>query len=263
MTTAARVHVQARKRRKPRLCRRRPVALALLLCLGASPVALHSDMGRADAALTDATRARIERGIGRLLVPAIRYRDGYARHYDEQCSATLVADAPQRESTLLLSAWHCIEDYRDLSRDLVFVAGDGRHYPVTVVASGGGMRSDWLLLRLAEALPGPLPLGAVDRRSTPALILAGYPRSASVASALALRTACTITGADGADLSSDCVLTRGASGGAAIDVSGAPRYLGVISRGDGQSQSIFVPVGRFYEHVRGHLARAAERAAPP
>lgn len=245
-----------------RALRYHSVLAALLLGVGAGAVSPGRAGSGDSPPLAEETRARIERGIGRLLVPAVRYRNGYPRHYDEQCSATLVSDAPRRDSRLLISAWHCVEDYRDLSRDLIFVSADARRHRAGIVASGGSMDNDWVLLRLREPLPGPLPLAGPDSGKAGALVLAGLPKSAVRDSSLVLRTACAVTGYDGTDLRSDCVLTRGASGGAAVDVTGTPRYLGVISRGDGASQSIFVPVARFYEQLRLHLATAADPAAP-
>lgn len=207
-------------------------------------------------------------GLGRLLVPAVRYENGYPVHYDERCSATVVAPAGHTASTLIISAWHCLEDYRDLSRALLFESrreGVARAFPVV---SGGSMHSDWALLRvdrpLSEFLPLPespavglhraaLPPVDPSADQRPALLMAGFPRRAGRPGAGPLVRRCTILGRDGADLRGDCILHKGASGGAVLSGEREPAYLGVISRGDGESQSIFVPVARFLERIRPYF----------
>ena len=206
-------------------------------------------------------------GLGRLLVSAVRYENGYPVHYDERCSATVVAPAGHTASTLIISAWHCLEDYRDLSRALRFESpreGVARAFPVV---SGGSMHSDWALLRVDRPLSEFLPLPEspavglhraavqpVDPSATerPALLMAGFPRGGGPGAGPLVRR-CTILGRDGADLRGDCILHKGASGGAVLSGEREPAYLGVISRGDGESQSIFVPVARFLERIRPYF----------
>jgi hypothetical protein len=203
--------------------------------------------------------------VGRLLVPALRYRDGYAEHFDERCSATLVAaSAGATHSRLLLSAWHCVEDYRDLSRPLVFESAEGDRSRANILVSGGGMHSDWVLLRLMDTLPGPASLGRepIARSGTvPAmplqdmpLLMAGYPReSHGPGSTLETAGNCRIIGMDNADARSNCIIQKGASGGAVFSGAEDHRYLGVISRGDGESESIFVPLERFHRSITPYL----------
>jgi hypothetical protein len=190
--------------------------------------------------------------MGRLFVPAIRYENGYARHYDEQCSATLVGAQRGETSKLLLSAWHCLEDYRDLSRPIIFESLRGIRHPVHLLASGGGMDSDWALLRLPVALPAPAAIDVVPDSAPRRATLAGFPQGED----LVLGHGCAFTGLAGRDQRTDCVLQRGASGGAAFSDSPEPTYLGVISRGDGETQSIFVPVARFIDRIRIHFPQA-------
>jgi hypothetical protein len=198
--------------------------------------------------------------VGRLLVPALRYRNGYAEHFDERCSATLVAASPRAtHSRLLLSAWHCVEDYRDLSRPLVFESAAGDRSKANILVSGGGMHSDWVLLRLMDELPGPVslvpdPSPSMGNTSDGPLLMAGYPREAHGAGST-LETAgnCRIIGMDKADARSDCVLQKGASGGAVFSGTEDHRFLGVISRGNGESESIFVPLLRFHSRITPYL----------
>ncbi len=191
--------------------------------------------------------------VGRLLVPAVRYEEGYPRHYDEHCSATLVAPDTSRASKLLVSAWHCLEDYRDLSRPLLFQRGNAPGHPVSVVVTGGSMDSDWALLRLDKPQADFQPLRAASNSPPNTLIMAGFPNDMPREETAALVRHCELIGRDGRDLRSNCVLKKGASGGAVIAPDGAGTFIGVISRGDSESQSIFVPVERFIDRIQPYF----------
>jgi hypothetical protein len=208
----------------------------------------------ASAESSQANLAQALHSVGRLLVPAIRYEDGYPRHYDEQCSATLIrSDRAKAHSDLILSAWHCVEDYRDLTRPLLFLTAAGDQLEAIVLASGGSMHSDWVLLRLASSLPQPVRLAANDEYAA-RLVMAGYPRAVDRGQPTLRQTAhCRITGSDRGDKRSDCVLRKGASGGAVL-AADSLAFIGVISRGDGATQSIYVPVTRFRERIKPYLA---------
>lgn len=196
--------------------------------------------------------------VGRLIVPAVRYRDGYARNYREQCSGTLISAAQsKRESDLVISAWHCLEDYRDLSRPLVFVNPEGERREARVLVSGGSMRDDWALLRLSAPLSDPTTIAPDANRTVPrgrAVTMAGYPRQdGSEISRPQVRARCAITAQRDGDTESDCILRVGASGGGVFGVDAEETYLGVISRGDSSSLSIFVPYSRFAAKLRPYL----------
>lgn len=185
--------------------------------------------------------------VGRLLIPAVRYQNGYVRHYDERCSGTVVTEPGGSHSTVVISAWHCLEDYRDLSRPLIFETIDGRRSEVRLLASGGSMEQDWALLRLAEA-QAALPIDDAGIPSTVTMV--GFPRAS--ASSAQTQVRCSLMGLDGADYRGGCALKPGASGGGVISTDGQ-QYLGVVSRGDGVTQSIFVPVERFRQALRAHF----------
>ncbi|MFT4769515.1 MAG: hypothetical protein ACI8RN_002660 [Glaciecola sp.] len=193
--------------------------------------------------------------VGKLHVPGQRYENGYARHYDESCSATLITDNVQAESSaLIISAWHCMEFYRDTSKPLTFETMSGELRNANLITSGGSMYSDWALLRLNAPLPFPAVLNSANNEAATTLIMAGYPRSTSPQIRLIPTVSdCLVTGFDGADARSDCVLQRGASGGAVFSGSNDYRYLGVISRGDGESQSVYVPLARFRANISAYL----------
>lgn len=248
----------------------RVLAAALILAGLARAGASGTGNTPADAKLTDADSTEsaavaipgaLRSGVGQLWVPAKRFRNGYAEHFDEHCSAALVTTKESLPSRLLLSAWHCIEDYRDLSRDLLFETQDGRRHPARVVASGGGMHGDWAILRLRKPLPGGLLLTPPSEKRGDTHAMAGFPRRADGDAALVHARHCRVTGRDGPDLRSDCILSKGASGGAVVDAGDARVYRGVISRGDARSVSIFVPLTRFYRQLRPLLGTT--RSAAP
>ncbi|WOJ96133.1 serine protease [Congregibacter brevis] len=226
----------------------------MLLCAISSAIA--DDSARPESF------ARALDSVGKLHVPGQRYENGYAKHYDESCSATLITDDNQSEaSQLIISAWHCIEFYHDTSKPLTFETARGETRNANLIASGGSMYSDWALLRLDSPLNSPSVLLVPDNVDAGAgdLLMAGYPRS-NTAETKILETAynCRVTGTDGPDARSDCVLQKGASGGGVFSIavgSGGKtlQYLGVISRGDGESQSIYVPLKRFHSRIAAYL----------
>lgn len=201
-------------------------------------------------------------GVGQLLVPGIRYENGRGRHYDERCSATLVTTIQGRPSPWLLTAWHCLEYYRDLSRPIVFVHASGERTTATASSSGGDMAADWALLRLAKPMPDAVALVSTETAPGTPLVMAGYSRREDVAlPPLATDRGCRVTEPAGADLASDCHARRGASGGAVFAAEGRHRYLGIISRGDSDRLSIFVPLSRLADHLRPLLELAEPDAA--
>lgn len=199
-------------------------------------------------------------GVGQLLIPTVHFESGYRRHFNERCTATLVAPGRDSNSRLLLTAWHCLEYYRDLSRPILFEHADGRRVEARQRASGGSMRDDWALLELREALPGAIPLLPVEVSPGTAVIMAGFSRQQGKESPpLTLDRHCRVTSREGEDLGTDCHARRGASGGPVFSAVVPRRYLGIVSRGDSAALSIFVPVSR----VIPHLGEAAGHSLPP
>ena len=202
------------------------------------------------------------RAVGRLNIPTSRREDGRRRHYDERCSGTLLA-APdaERAARFVVSAWHCLEYYTDLSRDIRFEirAADGRLLrPLArAVADGGSMGADWALLELDPPIPADHSTGAVLDTSTvragALLAMAGYsgdPGLGAGGERLTYDPACRLTGASGADRLTDCQAYKGASGGGAFR---GGRLVGVLSRGDSRGRSIYVPAARFSVAVTRRL----------
>jgi hypothetical protein len=185
--------------------------------------------------------------------------EGRRKHRLDDCSATLVASsAGSSRSDIVITAWHCLEFYHDLSRPILFTLLPGSHEPITReayrLADGGGMHADWALLKLYQPVSATRVAGLVPRGApeTPPLqvTMAGYSRDEGLGAGgevLTYHPACRVTRwTDGAG-ESDCSAYKGASGGAVVRVSdsGQAEYTGVISRGNGDNVSIFVPVADF------------------
>lgn len=208
--------------------------------------------------------------IGRLLVPGIRYESGYRRHHTERCSATLVSAPGAARAEHVVTAWHCLEYYEDLSQRILFSLTDAQGQTLEIEArrleQGGSMDADWAILSLNRAISrqqapalSPLP-GPIDATRT--LVMAGFSRDAGRGMGgrvLSYDPACAITHRDREDMGSDCRAHKGASGGAVVQLgnAGEPWFSGVISRGDGGAISEFVPVRRFRQALLRHLGRPA------
>ena len=209
--------------------------------------------------------------VGQLLIPAIRFEDGRRRHFDERCSATVVTADNSSSSRWILTAWHCLEYYGDLSRDITFLHGDGSTSKATTVASGGGLHADWALMRLTDDMQHPVALTDTTVNPGDLLVMAGFSRSADGGTNPPLESdlRCKVTAFEGRDLSSNCHARRGASGGAVFsreshDGAEKPgRYLGIISRGDSNQHSIFVPLNRLARALSPYLALDPVSAAAP
>ncbi len=206
------------------------------------------------------------RAIGKLTVPAVQYQGGYPSHHRENCSATLVSEAPGRRADTLLTAWHCLEDYRDLSRPITVTlrGADGGAIVREAyrAADGGGMHADWAVLKLSRAVSSeevvalPVHPGLADRGLP--IIMAGYSGDEGLGAAgqaLTYDEGCRITGQQPGESESDCRAFKGASGGAVVQLApdGKARLCGVISRGDSASVSYFVPLDKFRSAVNRYL----------
>ena len=56
--------------------------------------------------------------VAAINVPTLKHEAGRTRHYREQCSATLINHDNARQDQWLITAWHCIEHYKDLSQTI-------------------------------------------------------------------------------------------------------------------------------------------------
>lgn len=204
--------------------------------------------------------------VGRLRVPGSRKLQGSRNHYNEDCSATLVSRSARNSADTIVTAWHCLEFYNDLSKPIVFtltsVNKEVLRREAYRLADGGGMHADWAILRLYEAVPtqavapiGILSGGAdLNRQVT----MAGYSRDSGIGNNgehLTFDANCSITSRERNSSHTDCTAHKGASGGAVVQLNrnGQALLAGVISQGDGNGLSIYVPVTGFRNALSLHL----------
>jgi len=236
--------------------------LALLSIVETVPALADHGPGAADRRLPVADDAPTWLlAVGRLAIPTSRVENGRRRHYDERCSGTLLAPPDGGDAQFVLSAWHCLEYYTDLSRTIRFelagLAGEVLERRARAVASGGGMAADWALLQLDPPIPaGRGATAELDGREVAAgsrLAMAGFsgdPGLGAGGERLTYDPACRVTGLSGPDRLTDCLAYKGASGGGAFH---GGRLVGVLSRGDSQGRSIYVPTARFLPAVTRRL----------
>ena len=192
------------------------------------------------------------RAVGRLTVPGFETVDGKRRHRDENCSASLVG--PQT----VVTAWHCFEFYRDLSRDALFTlphAPRPRQVAARRLTDGGGMSADWALLRLQRPIHDvdPIPVRRYSNTLEPAtLALAGFARDRALGKGgrnLTWEANCRLTATERNRVGTNCVTFKGASGGAVVSQG---ELVGVISAGDGEGVTYFAPSSLFMLNLRLH-----------
>ena len=206
------------------------------------------------------------RAVGKLQVPGHKYRDGRRAHHREDCSATLVARPASTRADTIVTAWHCLEFYRDLSKPITFTLMPGSELHSTReayrLADGGGMHADWAILRLYEAVSlRDIPAMRIHperAEADRAIAMAGYSRDSGLGNygeQLTFDPDCAITHQARLRSDSDCTARKGSSGGAVIQLSalGEPRLCGVISQGDSARLSTFVPVSGFRTAIERHL----------
>ena len=214
----------------------------LALCPAAQAVA-------GDRAAFSADAPQQLRAVGKLTVPGSDRVDGERRHRDENCSAALVAPRT------ILTAWHCLEHYDDLSKDPLFslpLVPGHPEIPARRLADGGGMDADWALLRLARPIREVEPLDVVHLVAGGEVLLAGYARDDELGRGgdrLTWQSGCRLLDSSSRGMATDCVTYKGASGGVVMTGGG---IVGVISAGDSDAQTWFAPSSGFIGPLRAH-----------
>jgi len=206
------------------------------------------------------------RAVGKLQVPGQRFEDGQAVHYLEACSATLVALPARDRADIIVTAWHCLELYGDLSKSILFTlpaaSGESLHREAYRLVDGGGMHADWAILRLRQTVSAlevaALPIHPQVADANRPVTMAGYSGDSGLGSdgqQLTFDPACSISHQRRDMGDTNCTAHKGASGGAVIQMSAAGEayFCGVISQGNGDGRSTFVPVSTFREALNLHL----------
>ena len=206
------------------------------------------------------------RAVGKLQVPGQKILAGQRRHHLEDCSATLVSSRKSARADTIITAWHCLEYYKDLSKRITFTLITDSPEPFTSevyrLADGGSMGADWAIMRLYQPVPleyaYPLIIhpGRADKETS--IVMAGFSSDENLGQYGQLLTydpQCRITRQESSTSDSDCRALKGASGGAVVQVSesGEARLSGVISQGNGLGVSTFVPVAGFRSAINHHL----------
>jgi hypothetical protein len=201
--------------------------------------------------------------IGKLDVPGQKWENADTHNYEEHCTATLMGAGSKRDSRYILSAWHCLENYGDLSKPILFTlprAGITRE--ATVVASGGSMKADWALLRLQKPVSyrqvRPFPAHGSNASETGAtLTMAGYSSDETLGQGGAVLTydaGCQMLTTTANLVTTNCTAMKGASGGPVVAQAGnTVQLLGVISAGDSGSLSLYAPARLFASSLRLYL----------
>jgi hypothetical protein len=204
--------------------------------------------------------------VGKLQVPGQRYREGRKAHFIEDCSATLVTRHGRSHADTIITAWHCLEWYDDLSKSITFtvmsISGEPLRREAYRLKDGGGMHADWAILRLHNALQDGQVAAlvvhpqAADPRQP--VTMAGFSKDDGIGDgglALTFDPGCAITAQDRNVGDTNCTAFKGASGGAVVQLSdaGEPRMCGVISQGNGEGRSTFVPVSSFRSSLNLYL----------
>ena len=206
--------------------------------------------------------------VGKLQVPGIKYSQGYPSNHHENCSATLITRSSNgvpssAVADTIVTAWHCLEFYSDLSKTITFTLLHGTQSSFSSaavrVADGGSMQADWAVLRLLQPVPATeiaaLALLPIKADPLKPISMAGYSRN-NPQQRLSYDIDCGITSQpDKGSSASNCNALKGSSGGAVIQLSSAGNAMltGVISQGDSQNLSLFVPVDAFRRALNASL----------
>ncbi len=194
--------------------------------------------------------------VGKLTVPGSHYKNGDRHHHEKHCTATLVTE------DIILSGWHCLEYYTDLSQDIIFTLPNAKTLITRTarhLVDGGGMQADWLLLKLnrpiSKRVAVAVPVGTltVAKPGTQALTLAGYSRDSGLGAddqQLSYHRGCEILYKESYRVATNCVALKGSSGGPIVHQQ---TIVGVVSAGDSEQLSYYTPSNSFISAVRLYL----------
>jgi hypothetical protein len=215
---------------------------------------------------TEALSPNWLRAVGKLQVPGTKVVEGRTRHHREDCSATLVSSPGNAQADTVITAWHCIEFYTDLSKQISFTLLPDSSDPLKLeayrVADGGSMHADWAILRLRQPIARTqvvaMTLHPGEAKKDDHIIMAGYSADEQLGrhgDRLTYDDDCSITEHTRNGGDSDCYAHKGASGGAVIFLSnkGEAWFGGVISQGDGVGFSTYVSVTGFRNAISLHV----------
>ncbi|MEH6583534.1 MAG: trypsin-like peptidase domain-containing protein [Halioglobus sp.] len=242
------------------------LSIALLLLANPSPAAGDSANTPDSRQVYSGKSPDWLQAVGKLQVPGIKMENGRRTQHFEDCSATLISRAPDTQADIIVTAWHCLEYYGDLSKAISFTLkpaqGEVIYSEAYRLVDGGGMHADWAILRLYTPISADkinfLQVNPGIPDTERQIAMAGFSRDAGKGehgTQLTYDPACTITAQTGQSSVSNCRAYKGASGGAVVQLSeqGLAWFSGVISAGDGNGVSTFVPISDFRLAVSRYL----------
>ncbi|MFT5484718.1 MAG: hypothetical protein ACI9GW_003386 [Halieaceae bacterium] len=198
--------------------------------------------------------------IGKLTIPTRKWQNREFQHSNEHCSASLIAPQAARVSTRIVTAWHCLEYYSDLSRPISFLLTRLNGVELTrearIFIDGGDMDRDWAVLSLSKpiSLDGMSVLShsasglSLLAEPDAAITVAGYSGDSGLGQngdRLTYQENCQSGARTKNSISVNCVAHKGASGGPAVvtvqEEESLVHYLaGIISQGNGVDTSILI-----------------------
>jgi len=220
-----------------------------LLCLLAGGLAAQWAEAAEERKRFHSNTPRWMQNVASIEIPAIKIEGSRARHYLEYCSGTLLRDNGALRRRYMISAWHCVEHYQDLSKALrvrfPHSSVTKLEYQARLIDSGGAIDRDWAVLELSTA-PTPEQLEGL-----PVLTTDPSTAATAVGFALALENGRNELSYDDSCRMRDdihwanCTTSKGSSGGPIVQTKeGAIGVVGVISQGDSQALTITYPISK-------------------
>ncbi len=225
-------------------------ALAMLLVALVS-LGYGSLIEAADNRLTASEEPAIwQQAVVKLAIPVRRWENGRRSHFIEDCTGSLIQGP---KGVLILTAWHCVEGFNDLTKVIVATTSDGTTLHAQISTMGNSMASDWALLKLNHGVQSSKNIIYLElAKTTPAegqrVLMAGFSRDQKLGkngSALTFDPNCYIgkTPLDARAIHTNCTAFKGASGGPTLILENDTyRVLGVISAGNEAGLSLFTPI---------------------
>jgi len=179
------------------------------------------------------------RNVVAIEVPSEKREAGRTRHFIERCSGTLLQNADNKRPDLILTAWHCVENYSDLSKHIQIrfphAVAPLQALFARIYRSGDSITSDWALLRLVSPVPDAGLLGlslSLRKENQPAYALGFAGELRQGRSSLSFDADCNWSQSN---LWQSCQSSKGSSGGPLVQVHSDEAYVvGVISQGDSE-----------------------------
>jgi len=177
------------------------------------------------------------RNVVAIEVPSEKREAGRTRHFIERCSGTLLQNAVNNRPDLILTAWHCVENYSDLSKHIQIRFPHAVAPLQTLLArlyrSGDSITSDWALLRLVSPVNDAGLAGlslSLRKENQPAYALGFAGELRQGRSSLSFDPNCVWSQSN---RWRSCQSSKGSSGGPLVQVHSDEAYVvGVISQGD-------------------------------